>query len=252
MAPQDPKEIEEMKLIPYREILGSLRYLVSCTRPDLCYITGYLSRFMQNPGKAHWEALIQVFRYLKTTSTLGLVYKHQNNNTLQLQGWCDADYNGDKDTRHSTSGYVFTIAGGAISWKSKKQNTVALSSTEAEFIAAAYATKEGVWLQRLLYELINHPLNNASHLSPKFTLEIDNQSCITLLKAPKHHENTKHIDYKYFYVKEMIEGTKEDSPILVVNYTPTTKQVADFLTKALTKAKFQFCANEIGMVHVKR
>ena len=116
----------------------------------------------------------------------------------------------------------------------------------------AYATKEGVWLQRLLYELINHPLNNATHLSPKFTLEIDNQSCITLLKAPKHHENTKHIDYKYFYVKEMIEGTKEESQILVINYTPTTKQVTNFLTKALPKANFQYCANEIGMVHVKR
>jgi hypothetical protein len=162
---------------------------------------------MQNPGEAHWEALIQVFRYLKVTSTLGLTYKHQNGNTLQ--GWFDVDYNGNKDTKHSTSGYVFTIAGGAISWKSKKQNTVALSSTEAEFIAAAFATK-GVWLQRLLYELIDHPLKVTYYLSPKFTLEIDNQSCITLLKAPKHHENTKHIDYKYFYVKEMVEGTKEN------------------------------------------
>ena len=86
---------------------------------------------MQNPGKPHLDALLQVFQYLKSTTLLGLSYKRQNHHDLQLQGWCDADYNSDKDTRHSTTDYVFTIVGGAISWKSKKQNTVALSSTEA-------------------------------------------------------------------------------------------------------------------------
>ena len=155
MAPKDPQEIKEMETQPFREMLGSLRYLVSCTRLDLCYIIGnYLSRFMQNPAKPHLDALLQVFQYLKSTTLLGLSYKRQNHHDLQLQGWCDADYNSDKDTRHSTTGYVFTIASGAISWKSKKQNTVALSSTEAEFIAAAYTAKEGIWLQRLLFELL--------------------------------------------------------------------------------------------------
>ena len=82
------------------------------------------------------------------------------------------------------------------------------------------------------------------------TLGIDNQSCITLLKVLKHYENTKHIDYKYFYVKELIEGTKEDQPILVVNYTPTNQQVADFLTKAIPKPKFEFCCKAIGLITV--
>ena len=228
MAPKDPQEIKEMETQPFQEMLGSLRYLVSCTRPDLCYIIGYLSRFMQNPGKPHLDALLQVFQYLKSTTLLGLSYKRQNHHDLQLQGWCDADYNSDKDTRHSTTGYVFTIAGGAISWKSKKQNTVALSSTEAEFIAPAYTAKEGVWLQRLLFEFLAECTTRVcTSILPKFTSGIDNQSCITLLKVPKHHENTKHIDYKYFYVKELIEGTKEDQSILVINYTPTNQQVVN-------------------------
>ena len=207
MAPKDPQEIKEMETQPFQEMLGSLRYLVSCTlRPNLCYIRGYVSRFMQNPGKPHLDALLQVFQYLKSTTLLGLSYKRQNHHDLQLQGWCDADYNSDKDTRHSTTGYVFTIAGGAISWKSKKHNTIALSSTEAEFIAAAYTAKEGVWLQRLLFELLDDFTTRVcTSILSKFTLGIDYQSCITLLKVPKHHENTKHIDYKNFYVKEVIE-----------------------------------------------
>ena len=95
-------------------MVSSLRYLVSCTRPDFCYITGYLSRFMQNPRKAHFDALVQVFQYLKHRTSIGLFHKRETNPILQLQGWCDADYNGDKDTRHSTTGYFFLIAAGAI------------------------------------------------------------------------------------------------------------------------------------------
>ena len=143
---------------------------------------------------------------------------------------------------HFNNRLCFYHSYGAISWKSKKQNTVTLSSTEAEFIAAAYTVKEGVWLQRILIELlVDYTTRVYTPIFPKFTLGIDNQSCIALLKVPKHHENTKHIEYKHFYGKELIEGTKEDQPILIINYTPTNQQVADFLTKAIPKPKFEFC-----------
>ena len=117
-----------------------------------------------------------------------------------------------------------------------------LSSTEVEFIATVYPAK-GVWIQRLLFKLLVYSTTRVcTPIFPKITLGIDTQSCITLLKVPKHHENTKHIDYKYFYVKELIEGeTIEDQPILVINYTPTNQQVADFLTKAVPNPKFEFC-----------
>ena len=142
-----------------------MRYLVSCTRLDICFSAGLLSRFILNPGPKHWQALERVLRYLKHTKDLAITYSliqsdssHHflsgwTNPSSNLSGWSDSDWRGDVDNRKSTSGYVYTLAGEAIALWSKKQTTVALSSTEAEYVGAALAVKEGIWIKAILEEL---------------------------------------------------------------------------------------------------
>ena len=151
-----PKTVDEqqlMKTFSYRRILGNIRDLVSCTRSNLSYSTSFLSRFMQNPGVAHWNALKRVLRYLQYTKDIGLTYKSfQSRNSSQINGWLqtplvgstDSDWGGDLDTSRSTSGMVFTFADGAIAWRTKRQVSVALSSTEAEYVAAALTAKRRI------------------------------------------------------------------------------------------------------------
>ena len=127
-----------------------------------------------------------------------ITYHKKRFNPFTLQGWSDSDWGGDLNTRHSTSSFVFTLAGGAISWQSRKQQTIALSTTKVEYVAMALASKEGLWIQRLLQEM------GISKLPP-FTLYIDNMSCITLVKNPKHHRKTKHVDFKFHFIRELTE-----------------------------------------------
>jgi hypothetical protein len=194
-CPSTPTEEEFMATLPYRQILGSIRYLVSCTRPDLSYCAGFLSRFMHNPGIAHWQPLKRVLRYLQYTKDTGITYHNfqlQNsshrNGYLQapLCGWSDSDWGGDIDTSRSTSGMVFLFAGGAISWRSKRQDSVALSSTEAEYIAAALTSKEGLWIKTICEELDIFKLSEVK-------IYCDNQSCIKLAENPKITDQNKHI-----------------------------------------------------------
>ena len=126
-------------------------FAMICTRPDIAHVVGVLSRFMSKPGKEHWTVVKRVFRYLRGTSDYGLCYQGRPglDRVLDIHGFVDADWAGDLDQRRSTSGYVFNLFGGAVSWMSKKQSVVALSTTEAEYMAATHASKEAVWLQRL-------------------------------------------------------------------------------------------------------
>mgnify|MGYP000385546506 FL=1 len=246
-----PKTEEEEKLVqtlPYRQILGSIRYLVSCTRPDLSYSAGFLSRFMQNPGIAHWKALKRVLRYLQYTKDMGLTYKRfQSSNSSQLNGWLqtplvgwtDSDWGGDLDTSRSTSGMVFTFAGGAIAWRTKRQASVALSSTEAEYIAAALTAKEGLWIKTIIEELDILKLNEVK-------VFCDNQSCIKLAINPKITDQNKHIRARHHFIRELVEA-KEMS----LHYTSTTTMWADFLTKPVPQQKHWNCCNKIGLSLIK-
>ena len=127
-------------------------YMSVCTRPDISFVTGSLARYMANPTTVHWQAAKGVLRYLAGTADYGITFGGSGN--MEMIGYCDdADYAGDIDTRRSTTGFVFTLNGGAISWQSKRQPTVAASTTEAEYMAAAAAVKEGLWLRKLLSDL---------------------------------------------------------------------------------------------------
>jgi len=140
-----------MSCVSYASAVGSLMYAMVCTRPDIAHTVGVLSKFMSKLGKEHWTTVKQVFRYLHGTSDYGLCYQGRPrlDRELDIHGFVDTDWVGDLDQRRSTSGYVFNLFGGAVSWMSKKQSVVALSTMEEEYMAATHARKEVVWFQRL-------------------------------------------------------------------------------------------------------
>ena len=217
----------------YRSLIGSLRYLTH-TRPDLLFSVGFLSRFMQNPTQEHYNGLKRILRYVKGTEDYGLFYK-KGDMKGELVGFSDSDFAGDSHNRKSTSGYIFFFGGMAISWSSQKQSIVALSSCEAEYIAATSATCQAVWMIRLIKELTNEEETSVK-------LMVDNQSAITLSKNTGHHNRTKHIDTRYHFIRECVEDKK-----IEIGFTRTEDQLADILTKALGRLKFQEMRHRIDI-----
>eukprot|EP00253_Pinus_taeda_P035241 PITA_35241 len=213
-CPKTQEEEEDMSCVPYASAVGSLMYAMVCTRPYIAYAVGVLSRFISKPGKEHWTTVKRVFRYLRGTS--------------------DYDWAGDLDQRRSTSGYVFNLFGGAISWMSKKQSVVALSTTEAEYMAATHASKEAVWLQRLC--------SSMGLVQGAIRIDYDSQSAIFLAKNPAYHSKTKHIDVQYHFVRDMIE----DKKVLLVK-VDTLKNTADALTKSVSSENFSWCRETMGV-----
>ncbi|QRW07704.1 Copia-like polyprotein/retrotransposon [Ceratobasidium sp. AG-Ba] len=208
----------------YQQLVGSLMYAMISTRADIAFPTGLLAQYAANPGKEHWDAGKRVLRYLKGTSNLGIVYHRSSD--LKLLGYVDADYAGDKNTSRSTTGWAFLLAGGVIAYSSRKQPTISLSSTEAEYVADASAARELIWIRQFLSELGFLPEGATPLLS-------DNQSAMALAKNPINHQTTKHIRVKYHFIREVI-ALKE----LDLQYVSTEDQVADALTKALGRVKF--------------
>ena len=222
----------------YQQAIGSLLYLAFATRPDIAYSVIKLSRFTTNPSIEHKNAIIKIFKYLIGTKDLGIVYTINNNsknNYYYIKGYCDADYAGDIATAKSTSGYIFIIANGPISWKSKLQTIIAQSTTEAEYIAISLAAKELIYIKELLIEL-------GQYKQDKFPLYSDNNGALLLAKNPVFHERTKHIATKYHLVRSYIE-----KGILDLIYIPTKDQLADGLTKPLEKIKFNSFIESINI-----
>jgi hypothetical protein len=170
-----------MSHVPYVSAVGSLMYAMVCTRPYISHVVGVLSRYMSKLGKEHWTTVKMVFRYLRGTASYGLCYEGRLglDRVVDIHGFVDADWAGDLDCRRSTSGYVFNLFGGAISWMSKRQVIVALSTTESEYMAATHASKEAVWLQRLC--------SSIGLVQQAVTIECDSQSAIFLAKNPAYH-----------------------------------------------------------------
>ena len=189
------------------------------TKLDLSFSVGLLSSFMQNPLQFHWQEGLRILRYLCQSPDIGIWYLVGDGTLPVLQGWSDADWGGDPDNWRSASGYVFSLGPGAISWSSKRQPTVALSSTTAEYRAACNATCEAVWLRRLLGEL--------GFPQQKKTLVLsDNQRCIAIAKNPVFHARTKHIEIQYHFVREkVLDGT------ISLDYCSTVDNAADTFTK---------------------
>ena len=222
----------------YQRAVGSLMYLMLCTRPDIAYAVSQLGRFAANPSQKHHAALKRLFRYLKGTSDYGLVIDTQGRPDI-LTGYTDANWGRDDD-RRSTGGYVFTFAGTAISWKSKRQATVSLSSCEAEYIAESEAAKEAIWLQRLLSQL-RVDLSQPSASEP-VTILGDNRGALALAKNPMYHARTKHVDIRYHFVREKVEERLVKMEWIAGGLNP-----ADGLTKPLGKTKFESFRRMVGL-----
>jgi hypothetical protein len=187
-------ELPKVDATEYRSLVGSLRYLVN-TRPDLAYSVGYVSRFMEDPHEDHLVAVKQILRFVAGSSDIGVFYPRRSGYRAQLRGYSDSDLAGDLDSRKSTTGVLFFFGRSPVSWQSTKQRVVTLSSYEAEYIAAAAAACQGVWLARLLSEL-----KDAEIKVP--VLRVDNKSTISLVKNSVHHDRSKQIDVRYHLIRE--------------------------------------------------
>jgi hypothetical protein len=214
-------ELEEMRDKPYIDLVGSLMYAMVATRPHLTFAVGSLGKFSAAPRLQHWNAAKHVLHYVKATLDYGITFG--NKAMSDLHGYCDADWAGDVDTRRSATGYVFKIAGGAVSWSSKRQPTVALSTTEAEYMSATQATKEARWLRQLLQDL-------GQRQESATPIRCDSQGAIALIGNPVHHARTKHIDIQHHFVREQLAAG-----IVKFDYCPTEEMIADVLTKSVPR-----------------
>ena len=219
---QDERDDADTK--PYRELIGSLMYLMISTRPDIACALIELSRFMSNWGTTHYNAALDLLIYVQATSHLGITY-HRGPATLV--GFTDANWAGNIDNARSTTGYIFYLANGPISWKSKQQKTVALSSTEAEYMSLTAASQEALHLRSLL------PILGVDVTLPTVIYE-DNESALQLANNPVHHDRTKHIAIKHHFIRDTISSKQ-----VVVLRVVTKDNVADLLTKPVTNTVYE-------------
>ena len=224
-ACENPDDVCDQKL--YQAVVGSLLYLSTKTRPDIAFAVSIAARFCASPTKEHWTAVKRILRYLNGTQQFGLLYKATTSSDSEIAGFSDSDWAGDVGVRKSTSGYVFLLGGAAVSWKSTKQTTVALSTAEAEYIALSSASQEAIWLQQLISDLSKKALH-------KMIIYEDNQSTICLAKNQAVHGRTKHIDIKYHFIRDLVEAGK-----IELVYCTTENMVADIFTKGLSIRQFE-------------
>ena len=222
----------------YQQAIGCLTYAAISTRPDISAAVGALSQYMANPSNDHWVGVKRILRYLQGTIDYGLVFSSDGVGD-ELYGYSDADWAGDVDTRRSTSGYVFKIDA-SVSWSSRKQVTVARSTTEAEYVALSAASQEAVWLRRLLADI------GFSSSGPTLLFE-DNNGAIDLSKNPKYHNRTKHIDIAYHFTRERVASNE-----LSVEYCPTGDMLADTMTKGLARVQFPKFRDMLGVKSTRR
>ncbi|CAL9026844.1 unnamed protein product [Prunus brigantina] len=216
----------------YRKIVGSLLYLTA-TRPDLMYAASLLSRFMTSPTKKHMGVARRVLRYVQGTLSYGIEYVR--NQSATLVGFCDADWAGSEDDSRSTSGYAFSFGSGAFSWASVKQNTVALSTAEAEYVSASEATAQTIWLRFVLDDFGEMQ----SEATPLFC---DNMSAISMAKNPVFHQRTRHINRRYHFIREALQ-----EGVINMQFCRSEEQLADIFTKALPKDRFKYLRSKLGV-----
>lgn len=227
-----PTKEEEMARIPFRSLMGSLLYIAIGTRPDIAFAVNCLSQYNNKYAETHWKAAKRILRYLKGTVDMKLTYEKTD---LPLIGFADADWGNCSLDRRSFSGMVFMMSGGAITWESRKQRTVAASTTEAEYYSLTDAIKEALYLKRLFASL-GHPIEGA------IMLRNDNQGALDLLKNPMHHGRTKHIEIRKAFIREAIENK-----MVHVGYMQTESMPADFLTKSTSRLKHEACSRALGL-----
>lgn len=229
----------ENESFPYRQAVGSLMFAAIVSRPDISFAVGAVSRYLENPSSAHVNAVKRIIRYLNGTKNFGIEYGGLSTSSTMLKGYTDSDHAHDIDTRRSTSGYVFLLNNGIVTWKSYLQKTVALSTAEAEYMAASDGVKEAIWLRQLLKDIGYDQQGPTS-------IMIDNQSAIILTKNAEFHQRTKYIDVRFHFVRDHVKNE-----IIKPIYVPTNEQLADALTKPLPAQKFKNNIFSLGMKYLE-
>jgi hypothetical protein len=196
------------------------------TKPDICFAVNTLSRYLVEPRRVHLVAAKPVMRDLKGTLDYGLCYTGDHD--FRLYGYTDSDWAGSASDRKCTSGCCFSLGSTMTSWQSRKQSNIALSTTEAKYIAACSAICEAIWLRKLLTGLFD--LEMAATV-----ILCDNQSCIKMTENPLFHDKSKHIEIRYHYIRDMVQRG-----VVKLQYVGTDEQVADVLTKPLSRVKFEY------------
>ena len=235
-CPKTNLEIQEMEKIPYSSAIGSLMYAQVCTRPDIAFIVGMLGRYLSNPGMDHWKAAKRVMRYLQRTKEYMLTYRRSDQ--LEIIGYSDSDFAGCQDSRRSTSGYIYLLAGGAISWRSAKQTLVASSTMAAEFVACYEASNQGIWLRNFvtglrILEGVERPLK----------IFCDNKSAVLYSNNNMSSTKSKHIDIKFLVVKERVQSGQ-----ISIEHIGTNSMIADPLTKGLPPKVFHEHTARMGVI----
>nr|CAN62498.1 hypothetical protein VITISV_000081 [Vitis vinifera] len=231
-SPKTEEENDHMSKVSYASTIGSLMYAMVYTRPDIAHVVGVVSRFMSRPGKQHWEAVKWILRYLKGSLDTCLCFTGAS---LKLQGYVDADFAGDIDSRKKTTGFVFTLGGTTISWVSNLQKIVTLSTTELEYVAATEVGKEMIWLHGFLDEL--------GKKQEMGILHNDSQSAIFLAKNLAFHSKSKHIQTKYHLICYLVEDK-----LVILEKICGFKNLTDMLTKGVTIEKLKLCSASIGLL----
>ena len=215
----------------YQSAIGSLNYISLGTRVDIQQATNSLSRYASNPSTEHWKAVKRIFRYLKGTLDMKLTYLKQESTNIDINVFTDANWAADLEDRRSCSGVIVKLGTDAITWYSKKQHSVSLSTAEAEFVAIGLAAQECIWFKTFMSELLN--------TKPNCSIFCDNQAAI-FMSSEDTHKRAKHIDIKYHFIKENLEQST-----FKILYIPSSEQQADILTKSTSPVIFQYLKEQI-------
>jgi len=228
-----------MQKIPYVSAIGILMYAQVCTCPDIAFIVGMLGRYLSNPEMDHWRAAKRVFRYLQRTKDYILTYKKSGQ--IEIIGYSDSDFAERQDSRRSTSGYIYLLAGGAISWKSAKQILIAFSTMTTNFVACYEASNHGLWLQNFITGL-----RILSGVKRPLKLYCDNKSAILYSNNNRISSRSSYIDIKFLVVKERVQNGQ-----IFIEHIGTNSMIADPLTKGLTPKVFQEHTASMGVISFK-
>jgi hypothetical protein len=226
MCPSNEKESKEMENVPYKSILGQLLFIAITARPDIATAVSACGKFAHKPGKSHWNALLKILSYLQGTKDLCLVLGGTEEK-VELRAFSDADWAGDIDKRKSRSGFVVLMNQSPIIWSSKLQSSVALSSTEAEYIALSLTSRDVIWCRALLEEL------GFAQQSPT-TIYEDNDSCIKIAQSAKQLPGVKHIDVRHHFIRDRVTSQE-----IQLKRKRTGDMVADIFTKQLPFPTFK-------------
>lgn len=255
LRPAGPND-ERINQRDYQHVIGSIMYAAIHTRPDIAFAVGRLSQYLSDPAGHHGQALKSLLRYIRSTVNKGIVYG--DSGSSKVIGYSDSDYAADKLDRKSILGYVYMLAGGPVSWMSRKQKSVATSTTEAEYMALSTCAKEGMWMVQLLKDMslskyLGDDLNrvnlveNAKHEAQSpVQLKGDNQAANSLVKDAHIHERSKHIDVAYHHVRDLSKRN-----LIQLDYIPSADMIADGLTKPLSRDKFKSFVTQLGLQEPK-